>query len=110
MSNMSDTIDTDASTSAANIDRIDDLMRVERWLATRNPGTILLTYHGLGGPIPGSYEQVHVEAAGSAWLRAWRRGRGMANDRYWLEDAAGVRLATIEGVVRHLLPDPDESW
>ncbi len=99
----------DQTVELSHIRRIDDVMRVERWLETRDPGTILLTYHGLGGPIPGSYEQVHVEAAGSAWLRAWRRGRGRANDRYWLEDDADVRLATIEGVIRHLLPDPDES-
>lgn len=99
----------DQTVELSHARRIDDVMRVERWLATRDPGTILLTYHGLGGPIPGSYEQVHVEAAGSDWLRAWRRGRAVANDRYWLEDAADVRLATIEGVVRHLLPDPDES-
>jgi SAM-dependent methyltransferase len=84
---------------------IDDVMRVERWLATREVGTVLLTYHGLGGPIPGSYECVHVEAAGNAWLRAWRKGRAGPTDKYWLEDGDEVTAATIEGVVHHLLPD-----
>lgn len=99
----------DQTVELSHVRRIDDVMRVERWLAARQVGTILLTYHGLGGPIPGSYECVHVEAAGSAWLRAWRKGRDGASDTYWLEDGADVTLATIEGVVRHLLPDPDES-
>lgn len=99
----------DQTVDLSYVRRVDDVMRVERWLATRDVGTVLLTYHGLGGPIPGSYERVHVEAAGSAWLRAWRKGRVHTSDRYWLEDGADVRLATIEDVVRYLLPDPDES-
>lgn len=98
----------DQTVELSNARRVDDVMRVERWLATRGAGTVLLTYHGLGGPIPASYERVHVEAAGGGWLRAWRKGRGGANDKYWLEDDADVRLATLEDVVRHLLPDPDE--
>jgi SAM-dependent methyltransferase len=88
---------------------IEDVMRVERWLATRPVGTVLMTYHGLGGPIPGSYECVHVEAAGTAWLRAWQKGRDSAVDHYWLEDDAEVTRATLEQVVRHLLPDPDDA-
>lgn len=99
----------DQTVELSRVRRIDDVMRVERWLATRDVGTVLVTYHGLGGPIPGSYERVHVEAAGSAWLRAWRKGPDGASDKYWLEDGVDVSLETIEGVVRHLLPDPDES-
>lgn len=98
----------DQTVELSHVRRVDDVMRVERWLATRKAGTVILTYHGLGGPIPGSYKCVHVEPAGSAWLRAWRKDRACATGKYWLEDGADVRLTTIEGVVRHLLPDPDE--
>jgi len=99
----------DQTVELTPVRRVEDVMRVERWLATRPVGTVLLTYHGLGGPIPASYEQVHVEAAGSAWLRAWRKGTGGSRERYWLEDDAKVTLATLEEVVRHLLPDPDDD-
>ncbi|CAN5783086.1 hypothetical protein BH11MYX4_BH11MYX4_14090 [soil metagenome] len=99
----------DQTVELSHVRRVEDVMRVERWLATRDVGTVLLTYHGLGGPIPGSYEHVHVEAAGSAWLRAWRKGRTSATGRYWLEDGIDVSVATIDEVVRQLLPDHDES-
>jgi SAM-dependent methyltransferase len=99
----------DQTVELSRVRRIADVMRVERWLATRPVGTVLLTYHGLGGPIPGSYERVHVEAAGTAWLRAWRKSAGGRSDRYWLEDDADVTLATLEDVVMDLLPDPDEE-
>lgn len=98
----------DQTVELSHVRRIDDVMRVEHWLATRPLGNVLLTYHGLGGPIPGCYERVHVEPAGSAWLRAWRKGRDGASDRYWLEDGEDVTLVTLEKVVQHLLPDPDE--
>jgi SAM-dependent methyltransferase len=99
----------DQSVELTPVRRVEDVMRVERWLATRPVGTVLLTYHGLGGPIPASYQRVHVEAAGTAWLRAWRKGTGGSSERYWLEDDAEVTLATLEDVVRHLLPDPDDD-
>lgn len=99
----------DQTVELSHVRRIDDVMRVERWLATRPPGNVLVTYHGLGGPIPGCYERVHVEAAGSAWLRAWRKGSDGASNRYWLEDGEDAILATFEEVVRHLLPDPEEG-
>ena len=99
----------DQTVELSHVRRVDDVMRVERWLATRPLGTVLMTYHGLGGPIPGCYERVHVEAAGSAWLRAWRKCRERASEAYWLEDGAEVTRATLEDVVRHLLPDADDA-
>jgi SAM-dependent methyltransferase len=96
----------DQTVELSHVRRVDDVMRVQRWLATRQLGTVLLTYHGLGGPIPGSYECVHVEAAGTAWLRAWRRRAGWESDKYWLEDGAEVSLATIEDILRYLVPPP----
>jgi SAM-dependent methyltransferase len=99
----------DQTVELSRVRRVEDLMRVERWLATRPVGTVLLTYHGLGGPIPTSYEAVHVEPAGTAWLRAWQKARDGAAEDYWLEDDADVVRATLEEVVRHLLPDPDDE-
>lgn len=99
----------DQTVELSRVRRIDDVMRVERWLATRPLGTVLLTYHGLGGPIPGCYEVVHVERAGTAWLRAWRRTRDGASDHYWLEDDADVTRATLEDVVLHILPEPGDE-
>jgi len=98
----------DQTVELSRVRRVDDVMRMERGLAAQDEGTVLLTYHGLGGPIPGSYEPVHVEIAGSGWLRAWQKG-SFASSKYWLEDGPDVRLTTIEEVVRHILPDPDES-
>ncbi len=99
----------DQTVELSRVRRIDDVMRVERWLAARPVGNVLLTYHGLGGPIPGCYERVHVEAAGSSWLCAWRKSANGTRDRYWIEDGEDVTLATLEKVVRHLLPDPDDE-
>ena len=99
----------DQTVELSRVRLVGDVMRVERWLATRPVGTVLLTYHGLGGPIPSSYECVHVEAAGTAWLRAWQKGRDGKGDGYWLEDDAEITRATLEDVVSHLLPDPDDE-
>ncbi|MDB4946342.1 MAG: hypothetical protein JWP97_5876 [Labilithrix sp.] len=100
----------DQTVELSHVRRIDDIMRVKRWLQTRDPGAILLTYHGLGGPIPASYEQVHVERAGSGWLRAWRSRRGGPTDKFWLEDDADVRLASLEDIARELAPGYPASF
>jgi SAM-dependent methyltransferase len=69
---------------------IAEVRRVARRLADAPVGTVLLTYHGLSGPIPSSYELLHVEPAGSGWLRAWRKGAAGAGDRYWIEEGADI--------------------
>jgi SAM-dependent methyltransferase len=65
--------------------------RLARGLEAAPVGTILVTYHPLSGPIPGSYDMVHLEAAGSGWLRLWRKGVAPARDRFWLEEGADVK-------------------
>lgn len=82
--------------------RVADVIRVERWLAAVPVGTVLLTYNGLGGPIPASYACLHVEAAGDAWLRVWRRVGAVATNKYWLEDGADVSVITSDDVGRCL--------
>lgn len=69
---------------------IAEVRRVARRLATAPVGSVLLTYHGLTGPIPSSYELLHAEAAGTGWLRAWRKGDAASCGRYWLEEGAHV--------------------
>jgi SAM-dependent methyltransferase len=81
---------------------IADVMRVERQLAAAPVGTILLTYYGLGGPIPNVYERVHVEAAGTSWLQVWRRIDAAANGTYWVEDDADAFRMTAAELDRRL--------
>jgi SAM-dependent methyltransferase len=82
--------------------RITELLRVEHWLAAAPVGTVVMTYHGLGGPIPASYERVHVEAADSGWLQAWRRRGTVTSGTYWLEDGPDVDRVRIESLDRWL--------
>lgn len=75
---------------------IAELRRVARRLALAPVGTVLLTYHGLTGPIPRSYELVHVEEAGCGWLRAWRKESAADANSFWLEEGAGVTVWTAQ--------------
>lgn len=67
-----------------------EVKRVARRLASAPVGSVVVTYHGLSGPIPGSYDLLHLEAAGTGWLRVWRKSAVPARDRYWLEEGADV--------------------
>lgn len=70
--------------------QIAEVKRVAEHLAAAVAGSILLTYHGLTGPIPSSYELLHAEAAGTGWLRLWRKGTQAACDGFWLEEGADI--------------------
>ncbi len=51
-------------------------------------GTVMVTYHGFGGPIPMSYDLVHAERACSGWLRAWEKRRRHGDGKsFYVEDA-----------------------
>ncbi|HSO32786.1 MAG TPA: methyltransferase domain-containing protein [Labilithrix sp.] len=69
---------------------VGEAKRVARRLADAPAGSVLLTHQGLSGPIPGSYDLLHVEAAGTGWLRVWQRGAAATSDRFWLEEGADV--------------------
>jgi SAM-dependent methyltransferase len=71
-----------------------DVQVVARKLAELPEGTLLLTYHGLGGPIPNAYERVHVEPAGTGWLHVWRHGGGATDEFFWLEDDENIRAVS----------------
>lgn len=60
-----------------------DIQRVFGALAAAPVGMCFITYHGLGGPIPGSYDLVHREHACSDWLRVWVKRRQHDDRGQW---------------------------
>jgi SAM-dependent methyltransferase len=78
-----DRYDTTLAMSRAKLDA--DLARVEQLLGAAPLGTVVVTYNGLGGPIPSSYDLVHDEPAGSDSLRTWVRNRPVNESWTWLE-------------------------
>jgi SAM-dependent methyltransferase len=57
-----------------SLDRyLNDLRRVRRALSLARIGTLVMTYHGFGALPPPGYEQLHADAAGSDYLRVWRK-------------------------------------
>jgi SAM-dependent methyltransferase len=63
----------------------EELLRVKYALTRAARGTLVVTYHGLGGPIPSSYELVAEERAGTDKIRTWAKGPDRATDWVWLE-------------------------
>jgi len=47
--------------------------------------SIVVTYHGLGGPIPSSYDLVVDERFGSGPLRVWQKNRSREGAWYHLD-------------------------
>jgi SAM-dependent methyltransferase len=45
----------------------------EEKLAAAAPGSVVVTYHGFGGTLPG-YEKIHQERAGNDRLVLWKKG------------------------------------
>ena len=52
--------------------------------------SILVTYYGLGGPIPASYELVANECFGGDRLRTWVQGSRRQSSSAWLETVDSV--------------------
>jgi len=65
--------------------RVHDLLRAAQQLDTVDRGAVLVTYHGLGGPIPSTWECLHTEAIGSGWVRVWYKARVGPIELYWME-------------------------
>jgi SAM-dependent methyltransferase len=87
---------------------VEDVLAVGRKLAELPEGTFVLTYHGLGGPIPDVYERVRVEPAGTGWLNLWRHRGASTSEMSWLEDDAGicaVSTAELRQVLRSVEHD-----
>jgi SAM-dependent methyltransferase len=80
----------DATVELSHARHIAEVKRVLLRLAEAPEGTVLITYHGLSGPIPSSFELLHKEAAANGWLRVWRKGDAAADGRFWLEEGDDV--------------------
>jgi SAM-dependent methyltransferase len=68
----------------------DELLRVARRLGAARRGTVVVTYHGLGGPIPSSYDLLGEEPAGSGLLRVWLKTRARGRGWYYLDYSRDV--------------------
>ena len=64
---------------------VNDARRVERWLRAAPLGTALITHHGLGGRIPGSYEVRHTERFGKGLMRLWVKERAEDHGQAFFE-------------------------
>jgi len=67
-----------------------ELLLVESLLEQARVGTVLVTYFGLGGPIPASYELVADECAGADRLRTWIQGPSRRPSSTWIETVDSV--------------------
>jgi predicted RNA methylase len=97
-------------------------LRVALRLRQARLGSVLVTYHGLGGPIPSSYELISEESTGSGPLRTWIKTRECEEEWVHLEHskvsraswdtlqqealAGGLRKTQASG--RYMSPDQDE--
>jgi SAM-dependent methyltransferase len=78
-----DRFDNEASLSTKRFGA--ELLRAESLLARAQVGTVVVTYHGLGGAIPSSYELVADEPAGSDRMRTWVQRSQLQSSWAWLE-------------------------
>ena len=94
-------IDTDVELSSVRF--FDEVLRVEALLRAAPEGTVMVTYHGLGGRIPSSYELLASERAHTDSLRLWVKRRGPEQDWFFLEHEGKVLRCRFEGarVVMH---------
>jgi predicted RNA methylase len=68
-----------------------DVRSAEQLLARAKLGTVLVTYHGFGGRIAGTFSPMHRERAGTDWLRVWVRTEAeIEHDETWLEMPDGT--------------------
>jgi SAM-dependent methyltransferase len=67
-----------------------ELLRAESKLARARVGTVVVTYHGLGGAIPSTFELVSDEAAGSDRVRTWVQRRLQPATWAWFETSSAI--------------------
>lgn len=92
----------DDTVELSRVRYVADVLVVAHKLAELPEGTFLLTYHGLGGPIPDAYRHLHVESAGTGWLHVWRHEGRASSETFWLEDDDDIR-AVMPADLRRLL-------
>jgi SAM-dependent methyltransferase len=67
-----------------------DLSIFEHWLDHAPRGVCVVTYHGFGGRMPGTYQLLRSLPKGSDFLRLWRKTRAGLADRHVLERSLTV--------------------
>jgi len=67
-----------------------ELLRVVELLGAADRGAIVITYHGLGGAIPSTYDLLSDEPIGSGPLRVWVKNRSREAAWYHLDYGYGV--------------------
>jgi SAM-dependent methyltransferase len=63
----------------------EDVLRVEAALRAAPVGMTVLTYHGMGGRIPSSYELTEDVRAHSDWLRLWVKRHETDDGSFFIE-------------------------
>lgn len=84
-----DKIDDSVELSKARF--VYDVLRTEEALRAAPLGTAVVTYHGMSGRMPASYELSLSEQAGSDWLRLWVKKRTLA-EGFFIEEGDSVVL------------------
>ena len=59
-----------------------EIVRAEHALREARLGTVVVTYHGMSGPMPACYELAENVRAGSDWLRSWVKTHELAEGFY----------------------------
>jgi SAM-dependent methyltransferase len=95
-----DTFDTGVELSERRL--ATELLRTLRRLSSLRRGSVLVTYCGLGGPIPSSYDLEHEEPMGSAALRTWVKRRSHEAEWLHLDQQDEVSMLSRPGVERAL--------
>lgn len=79
--------------AAAELPFETEATRVSWRLREARRGSVLVTYHGLGGVIPSSYELMTEEDSGSGSLRTWVKTRDREEDWVYLDYGAVSRAS-----------------
>jgi SAM-dependent methyltransferase len=90
----------------------DKLLRVAELLREAPRKSVVVTYHGLGGPIPSNYDLVSEERLGSGPLRVWVKVRPRDAAWYHLDYSHGVSRVPRKFLERKLgaLLSSDEAF
>lgn len=96
-----DTIDQTVELSPARF--CTQLLQVAKLLTAARKGTVIVTYHGLGGFIPSSYDLIREELVGAGCLRTWVKTTSREAAWYHVDQADDVSRTTRARVEGKLL-------
>jgi hypothetical protein len=95
-----DCIDVSVELSASRYVR--DLTTIEHWLDRAPMGAAIVSYHGLGGRIPGSFDLLRESKLGTGWLRLFVKRRSThRTDEFYVDRARVYRSCPNDDAVSH---------